>query len=88
MRFATVRELSSGTSQVLREVDGGEVLIVTKFGKPRYLLVPIDEDGIEDFILAKHYHLEEGFDKALAELKAGKTKSRRALLARDKTRGR
>jgi antitoxin (DNA-binding transcriptional repressor) of toxin-antitoxin stability system len=88
MKFATVRELSSGTSHILREVDGGEAVIVTKFGKPKYLLIEITEDGIEDYILAKHYHLEDEFDKGVEELKTGKTKSLRALLPKAKKRGR
>ena len=80
MKFATVRELSSGTSQLLKEAEQNEAVIITKFGKPRYLLIEISENEIEDFILAKHYNLERGFEKAKKELKAGKTKTRTALL--------
>lgn len=80
MKFASIRELSSETSQVLKKVEGEEAVIITKFGKPRYLLVETDEDEIEDFILAKHYNLEGEFERARVALKQGKTKSRSALL--------
>ena len=88
MKFATVRELSSITSQLLKEVEKEKTIVITKFGKPRYLLVGINEDEIEDFILAKHYDLEGEFERAREELKKGKTKSRRALLATGAKRGR
>ncbi len=88
MKFATIRELSSGTSQLLKELEGEKAIIITKFGKPRYLLIEIHEDEIENFILAKHYNLEGEFEKAQEELKGGKTKSRTALLSKGVRRGR
>ena len=80
MKFATIRELNSGTSQVLKDAEQNDGVVITKFGKPRYLLVEIDEDELEDFILAKHYNLETAFEKARKELTSGKTKSLNALL--------
>lgn len=88
MKFATVRELSSGTSQLLKKIEKNDAVIITKFGKPRYLLVEITEDEIEDFILAKHYGLEKDFENAREELRKGKTSSRAALLGKGVRRGR
>ncbi|MCH7760168.1 type II toxin-antitoxin system Phd/YefM family antitoxin [candidate division TA06 bacterium] len=88
MKFATIRELSSGTSQVLKEVESEDAVIITKFGKPRYILLEINEDEIEDFILAKHYNLEKEFERARGELKRGKTKSRKVLLIKGARGGR
>ena len=63
-------------------------MIITKFGKPRYLLVEIDEDEMEDFILAKHYNLEREFERAREELKKEKTKSLTALVGKGARRAR
>ena len=88
MKFATIRELSSGTSQLLKEVENEEAVIITKFGKPRFILMEIREDEIEDFILAKHYNLERDFEKALDELNRGKTKNLSHLLRKGSKSGR
>ena len=88
MRFASIRELSSGTSQLLKEVENEDAVIITKFGKPRYLLIEISEDEIEDFILSKHYNLERDFERALTELNKGKTKNLTHLLRKGSKSGR
>ena len=51
MKFVTVRELKINGSDVLNRLQG-EDAIITKRGKPIAALVPIDEDSIEEFIIA------------------------------------
>lgn len=82
MRFASVRELSSSTSHLLKEVEKNDAVVITKFGKPRYLLMGIHEDELEDFILARYLNLEKEFEKGRKELAEGKTRSLASLLKR------
>ena len=51
MKFVTVRELKINGSDVLKRLQG-EDAIITKRGKPVAALLPLDEDSIEEFIIA------------------------------------
>lgn len=62
MKFATVRELSQNPSRL---VDFRGPVIITKHGKPVRALISMDEDELEDFILAQHLGLEGDIERAL-----------------------
>lgn len=62
MKFASVRELSQNPS---RYVDRKEPIIITRHGKPVRALVSMDEDELEDFILARHMGLDREAERAL-----------------------
>lgn len=68
MKFASVRELSQQPS---RFVDLKEPVIITKHGKPVRALISMDEEELEDFILAQKLGLEREIDKALERSRAG-----------------
>lgn len=53
MRFVALRELKINPSKVLDALRREDV-VVTRNGKPAAALLPLDEDLIEDFILAHH----------------------------------
>jgi len=74
MRFVTLRELKINPSKVLRELKR-EGVVVTRKGKPAAALIPLDEDTLEDFIIAHHPTLLKELDKAYREYQAkgGKT---------------
>jgi prevent-host-death family protein len=74
MRFVTLRELKINPSKVLRELKR-EGVVVTRKGKPAAALIPLDEDTLEDFIIAHHPTLLAELDKAYREYQAkgGKT---------------
>jgi prevent-host-death family protein len=82
MRFISTRELSKSLSKYIRMTKGGHDIIITKNGVPQALLTEISADDLEDYILAKHLDLEEGFKKAQEESESGKAISARNLLKR------
>ena len=53
MKFIAMRELRNQTSQVLDRLAEDD-LVVTRNGKPAAALVYLDEDLLEDYILAHH----------------------------------
>ena len=69
MKFASVRELSQKPS---RFVDLKEPVIITKHGKPVRALVSMDEEELEDFIVAQKLGLERDVDRALQLSQIGK----------------
>jgi antitoxin (DNA-binding transcriptional repressor) of toxin-antitoxin stability system len=52
LRFINVRELHTQTPKAMLMVEKGEKLIVTKRGKPKAILLRINEDEIEDLVLS------------------------------------
>ncbi len=64
MKFVAMRELRNDTSRLLDQL-AKEDVVVTRNGKPAAALVYLDEDRLEDFILAHHPTL-------LAEVKAAR----------------
>lgn len=53
MKFVALRELKIRPSSVLDDLAKGDV-IVTRNGKPAAALVFVDEDTIDEFIIAHH----------------------------------
>ncbi len=51
MKFVGGRELRNNTGKVLRAVQEGEKVILTKRGKPVAALVPLEEDEVERLVL-------------------------------------
>ena len=50
MKFASTAELKNQTNALLREVEGGTILVVTRHGKPVAALRPCSEEDIEDLV--------------------------------------
>jgi antitoxin (DNA-binding transcriptional repressor) of toxin-antitoxin stability system len=82
MKFATISQFSSQTARVLRLVEKSGKVIITKRGKPCYLVERMDQDDLEDLILAQHLDLgaecrrvereeRQGRTVALSDLKIG-----------------
>ncbi|MBI4371678.1 MAG: type II toxin-antitoxin system prevent-host-death family antitoxin [Elusimicrobia bacterium] len=51
VRFINIHELHARTPQAILQVEKGGTIVVTKRGKPKALLLSIDEDAIEDIVL-------------------------------------
>jgi prevent-host-death family protein len=66
MKFVTVRELKINGSKVINSLKDGDV-VITKNGKPTAALLPLDEDLLEEFIIAHHPKLVSEVDKARLE---------------------
>lgn len=77
MEFVGIKELSQKTSRYIGSPDW---VVVTKNGKPVKLMIDIDEEDLEDIILAKHFKLDELAEQAKQDHRAGKTVSMRNYL--------
>jgi len=66
MKFIAMRELRNNTSKLLDRL-AKEDVVVTRRGKPAAALVYLDEDLLEDFILAHHPALMDEVEAARKE---------------------
>jgi prevent-host-death family protein len=65
MRFVNVRELKAKASEYLSLAEKGENVIIVSRGKPRAALLPLNEDELEDFVLANHPRFRRMIEKSL-----------------------
>jgi antitoxin (DNA-binding transcriptional repressor) of toxin-antitoxin stability system len=71
MKFVTLRELKINPSQVLDGLGRHDVVVIRK-GKPAAAVIYLDEDMLDDFVLAHHASLLREVKAARAEyLKTG-----------------
>ena len=80
MQFVNIRELSRATSKYVKLANEKDEVIVTRNGHPYAILQKIDDTELEDFILAKHLHLNNEFQAAKKEHQKGKTINARDLI--------
>ena len=73
MKFTSVRELKTKTSEMLRTVEQGNTVLVTTHGRPTAMLVPVTEDDIEDALLAYSPKLRKKIEEGLKDIHAGRT---------------
>lgn len=66
MKFVAMRELRNNTSKVLDQLAKGDI-VVTRNGKPAAALLYLDEDLLEEFILAHHPTLMKEVEAARDE---------------------
>ncbi len=81
MQFVGIKELSQNTSRLINKKDW---IVITKNGKPRKVMIDIDEDDLEDLILAKHYQLEKDLKKAAQDAQSGKLKTLDQVMAQSR----
>jgi prevent-host-death family protein len=71
-----IRKLGRSLSAVVREVrETGEPAVVTDRGRPVVLMVPIDQEQLEDFVLANAPAFATGMQSAENDLASGQTRS-------------
>ena len=73
MKFTSVRELKSNTSEMLRTVERGNTVLVTTHGRPTAMLVPVTEEDIEDALLAYSPRLRKKIEEGLKDVRSGRT---------------
>jgi prevent-host-death family protein len=66
MKFVTLRELKINPSKVLDRL-AEEDLVVTRSGKPAAALVYLDEDLLDEFVMAHHREFLEEVEAARTE---------------------
>jgi prevent-host-death family protein len=52
MRFIGIRDLRNRSSQIFKDLKGDQEVIITSNGKPRAILFPVSENGLEDQLAA------------------------------------
>ena len=80
MQFINIKELSRSPSKYVKLANEKEEVIITRNGHPYALLSKIKGDDIEDYILAKHFCLENEIETAQKEYDEGKTVNAHDLL--------
>jgi prevent-host-death family protein len=67
-----VRELKNKTSEILRAVrEEGAEYIITYQGRPMAVLLPLDEEELEDYVLSHHPHFVELRERARQAVREG-----------------
>ena len=72
MKVANTVELKNKTNKLLAEVMKGNPLIITYRGKPAASLLPLTEDGLEDFIIENSPYIRRKIGKAEMDIQKGK----------------
>ena len=80
MQFINIRELSRSPSKYVKEANENDDVVITRNGHPYAILTKIDDENLEDYIIAKHYNLEKEFAAAVEEHEAGTTTNAREVL--------
>ncbi len=80
MKFINIRELSKSPSKYLKDANEEGDVIVTRNGLPYAIISRMSGNELEDYVLAKHFGLEEQFTAAKKEYGSGQTISARELL--------
>ena len=81
MKFSSIRELKSKTSEVLRRTAGGEPVIITSRGKPKAILASVEDEELEDLLLAFSPSLRKKIEEGLEDIKNGQMTSLGTYLA-------
>ena len=67
-----VRELKNRASEIIRKVREEQApYIITLRGKPSAMIIPLEEDEVEDYIIAHHPYFVMMRDKARKEISRG-----------------
>jgi len=52
VKFIGIRDLRNRSSQVFKDLKGDQEVIITSNGKPKAILFPVSENGLEDQLTA------------------------------------
>ena len=81
MEFVNIKKLTQSPSKFIQLANENDDLVITQDGHPYALLVKINEEELDDYILAKHFDLENEFETAKLEHASGETVNARKLLS-------
>ena len=84
MKFASISQFHSQTARVLRLVEKSGKVIITKRGKPCWLVERMDQEDLEDLNLAQRLHLEAECRRVKQEDHDGRTIALADLTKRSK----
>ncbi len=72
MKFASTADLKNQTNRLIRAVEHGQVVVVTRRGKPVAALRECTEDDIEDLVLETDPRIRRSILEADDDLRAGR----------------
>ena len=82
MLTVSVHELGAKAEEIIRQVrDEGEEYIITYEGKPCGVLLPLDEEELEDLLLSSHPYFLARRRKAREEIERGEVATPEELAA-------
>lgn len=81
MEFVNIKELTRSPSKYIQLAGENDDIVITQNGHPYALLVKINDEELNDYILAKHFDLENEFEIAKQEYASGETVNARTLLS-------
>lgn len=84
MAAVNVTDLKAKATQIMRRVETGDEFMVTKRGRPIAVILPIADDELEDWILARHPEAVRRANVAFARIAAGEYVTAKELRARPK----
>ncbi len=84
MAAVNVTDLKAKATQIMRRVETGDEFMVTKRGRPIAVILPIADDELEDWILARHPEAVRRANAAFARIAAGEYVTAKELRARPK----
>ena len=68
-----IRELKDRASEIVRKVREEQApYIITLHGKPSAMIIPLEEEEIDDYIIAHHPYFVMVRDRARKEIREGK----------------
>ncbi len=73
MKVTNTVGLKNQANKLLKDVMKGNPVIITFRGKPAASLLPLNEDGLEDFILENSPKIRKMIGEAKKDVAAGKT---------------
>jgi prevent-host-death family protein len=74
-----IRELKNRATEILRAVQKGRRgLVVTRYGKPAALILPIDSPDAEDYVLSHAPEIVRSLRDADEDLRRGRTTTPKA----------
>lgn len=75
-----IRDLKNRASEILREVQRrGKAVTVTRHGRPAALLLPIDTEEAEDYVLSHAPEIVASLRRAETDIRAGRGTDLRKL---------
>lgn len=82
MERVGIRDLQRRSSEIVSEVERSRrPTLVTRYGRPAAVILPVDDDALEDYILANAPEFVAGMNEAEEDLSAERTRPAADVIA-------
>ena len=86
MKMINTAELKNHTNEILRQVHRGHPVAVTRRGKPYAAVIPLTEEGLEDFLFEQSPRLRRLIAEAETDVQKGKLVTWENFLQHERSR--